>query len=248
MSSWADASEDDLQPAPSSYTGERPRLQLKPRSAAAQDATSSSGGGGSSSKSNPFGAAKPRELVLQSKGIDPSLVEKRIERKASIPRLTGEWQCAEGRGRLIGVLGHQTDQNRQVENLRTELTTLEEQLREANENELPEEEYRSAAEEKRKELNDLMKEFTELNMNGGGGGDADAVEERGDGKKKEEGGGGERKTFERPSERRRRLEAKRREEGGGHGGGHGRRYHDDEEGGGEDPYGEIGLRCTSGFY
>jgi hypothetical protein len=52
--------------------------------------TPGSEGGGSSSKSNPFGAAKPRELVLQSKGIDPTAVEKRVERKASVARLTGE--------------------------------------------------------------------------------------------------------------------------------------------------------------
>ena len=65
MSSWADQSEDsaaDLVQAPAEYTGshrERPRLKLKPRSVTAgQPAPSSSGG---SSKSNPFGAAKPRE-------------------------------------------------------------------------------------------------------------------------------------------------------------------------------------------
>ena len=31
MSTWADESEGHLQPAPSSYTGERPKLNLKPR-------------------------------------------------------------------------------------------------------------------------------------------------------------------------------------------------------------------------
>lgn len=66
MSSWADESEDvepRLEQAPPEYTGGggvRPRLQLKPRSttgvaaAEAQDPHRSS-------KSNPFGAAKPRE-------------------------------------------------------------------------------------------------------------------------------------------------------------------------------------------
>ena len=63
MSSWADASEDTvpLEQAPAEYTGGsgvRPRLHLKPRSATAGQAHAS---GGSSSKSNPFGAAKPRE-------------------------------------------------------------------------------------------------------------------------------------------------------------------------------------------
>ena len=42
------------------------------------------------SNSSIFGAAKPREEVLQSKGIDPKDVEKKVERKASIVRLTGE--------------------------------------------------------------------------------------------------------------------------------------------------------------
>ena len=57
--SWADESEEHLEPAPTEYggSGVRPRLQLKPRSKAApQD--SGAGGGGSSSI---FGAAKPRE-------------------------------------------------------------------------------------------------------------------------------------------------------------------------------------------
>lgn len=59
------------------------------------------------------------------------------------------------------------DQNRQVEALRAEVTSIEEKLREANENELPEEEYRVAAEEKRAELNDLMKEFQSINLKEG---------------------------------------------------------------------------------
>lgn len=65
MSSWADESEDyaPLEQAPDEYTGGggvRPRLHLKPRSATAgQQSTGASSGG--SSKSNPFGAAKPRE-------------------------------------------------------------------------------------------------------------------------------------------------------------------------------------------
>ena len=42
-----------------------------------------------------FGAAKPREEVLQSKGIDPKAVEKRVEKKASIVRFTGE--CIENK-------------------------------------------------------------------------------------------------------------------------------------------------------
>jgi pyruvate/2-oxoglutarate dehydrogenase complex dihydrolipoamide acyltransferase (E2) component len=52
--------------------------QLKPRSQAAASAATHASAG----KSNPFGAAKPREEVLASKGIDPKLVEERIEKKA----------------------------------------------------------------------------------------------------------------------------------------------------------------------
>jgi rubredoxin len=39
-------------------------------------------------KSNPFGAAKPRELVLQQKGVDPKAVDAKIDAKVTKPRLT----------------------------------------------------------------------------------------------------------------------------------------------------------------
>lgn len=73
MSSWADESEDQysnerpLEQAPAEYTGGgagggvRPRLQLKPRSTNAGSASYPSSSSTSTSKSNPFGAAKPRE-------------------------------------------------------------------------------------------------------------------------------------------------------------------------------------------
>mmetsp|Transcript_12773 Transcript_12773/g.19037 ORF Transcript_12773/g.19037 Transcript_12773/m.19037 type:complete len:284 (-) Transcript_12773:141-992(-) len=211
---WADDSEEQLEPAPAEYTGSavpagRPRLQLKPRSKAA--APQAAGGGSSSI----FGAAKPREAVLASKGIDPTLVDKRVERKASVARLTAE-------------------QDRQVEGLRKELTEVEEKLREANEQELPEEEYRVAAEEKREELNKLMKEFAEMNLKGPS---ADVKVEEGADTKGGKADG--RKHYERPSERRRRLEAKRREEGG-EGGGYGGHKSYDNEGGDDDAYKSFG--------
>ena len=105
------------------------------------------------------------------------------------------------------ITSYSADQDRQVEALRKELTEVEEKLREANEQELPEEEYRVAAEEKRAELNKLMKEFTEMNLKGPS---ADVKAETGGGR--DGGKPNERKHYERPSERRRRLEAKRREE------------------------------------
>ena len=59
MSSWADESEEHLEPAPAEYggSGVRPRLQLQPRSKVTPQDSGSTGGGGSSI----FGAAKPRE-------------------------------------------------------------------------------------------------------------------------------------------------------------------------------------------
>ena len=60
----------------------RPTLKLAPRSAAAAAARTGSG----SSKSNPFGAAKPREEVLSRKGVDVNEVEKKIEAKVAVSK------------------------------------------------------------------------------------------------------------------------------------------------------------------
>jgi len=84
-------------------------------------------------------------IVLASKGIDASLVDAKVERKASIPRLTAE-------------------QDRRIEALRKELTAVEERLREANEMELPEEDLRIESESKREELNVLIAAFHEANF------------------------------------------------------------------------------------
>ncbi|KAL7532086.1 hypothetical protein ACHAWF_004008 [Thalassiosira exigua] len=231
MSSWADESEDGppLEQAPAEYTGGggvRPRLRLKPRSANAgstsQDPSPRAGG------SNPFGAAKPREEVLASKGIDASLVDKRVERKASVPRLTAE-------------------QDRQVEDLRAELTDIELKLREANEMELPEEDFRIAAEEKREELNVLVKGFNEMNLKERAEGDQARKERdggRGGGGHGAAGGAGSpQRKFERPSERRRRLEQERGEGGGG---GRYGDYDNDREGGQDDNYASFGSNRRGG--
>ena len=161
------------------------------------------------------------------------------------------------------------EQDRQVEAMRTELSDLEEKLREANEMELPDEDLRIATEEKRAELNLLVKGFHELNLKepnertsstttaadrskdraggnaGGGSGKASGV-----------GGapGGSSAPpltkFERPSERRRRLEQQMRDTGGeyqhgggsyGGGGGGGRRYNNQGDGGrGDDSFSSFG--------
>ncbi len=70
---WGDEAEDPspeepFEPAPAGHgggggsgSGERPRLNLMPRGATAAGVSAGAAAGGGSSKSNPFGAAKPRE-------------------------------------------------------------------------------------------------------------------------------------------------------------------------------------------
>lgn len=200
MSSWADQSDpsynEPWSAASSSYQeqdsrgsthaapSQRKRLQLKPRST---KKPSESSGTSAASSSSPFGAAKPREEVLAQKGIDPKLVDERIQKKATPLRFTKE-------------------QEEELEILRAGLTKVEEELRDANERELPEEKFRVETERRRKELNEVMKNFQELNLQT----QQEQLAEKAN---------KPRQKFERPSERRRRLE----QEGGG--GGH--HHHDD---------------------
>ena len=65
---------------------QRKRLQLQPRSEAGAAAAQAS----QSAKANPFGAAKPREEILASKGMNAADMDKQIERKAAPVRLTRE--------------------------------------------------------------------------------------------------------------------------------------------------------------
>jgi hypothetical protein len=58
---------------------------LKPRSVGAADASTVEHKSG---KSNPFGAAKPRELVLASKGIDPSTIDAKVAKKSVVKHYT----------------------------------------------------------------------------------------------------------------------------------------------------------------
>eukprot|EP00588_Corethron_pennatum_P014875 CAMPEP_0194279054 /NCGR_PEP_ID=MMETSP0169-20130528/13169_1 /TAXON_ID=218684 /ORGANISM="Corethron pennatum, Strain L29A3" /LENGTH=178 /DNA_ID=CAMNT_0039023411 /DNA_START=67 /DNA_END=600 /DNA_ORIENTATION=+ len=119
----------------------RQRLQLKPRSAVRSvDANASS-----SSKPSPFGAARTREEVLASKGIDPKLVEARIERKAVPLRLS-------------------KDQDEDLRALRAELAHAEAALRSANENEMPEEVHRVRVTGKKKELDEMIEQFRTVNL------------------------------------------------------------------------------------
>jgi hypothetical protein len=122
-------------------------VQLKPRSAhAGQEPVAASGRTKSrSAKGNPFGAAVPREQVLKTRGIDASVMDASIERKANVLHFTSE-------------------QEAELEAVRVALTKAEKDLLEANENELPEETFRIKAEAKRKELNDLMSKFAHVSV------------------------------------------------------------------------------------
>ena len=60
-------------------------MQLKKRSVGPATNVESSR---TSAKNNPFGAAKPREEVLASKGIDVSTIDSRIDKKAVVARFT----------------------------------------------------------------------------------------------------------------------------------------------------------------
>jgi hypothetical protein len=122
--------------------------------ATSQKATTSSSNshGG---KSNPFGAAKPREQVLQQRGVDIQTLDDKFEKKSkssSSSSQTQSWSSA---------------QKAQVQAVRLELTRLEALWREANEKELPEEVYRQQAAAKRDELNQLLAALTASTTPGG---------------------------------------------------------------------------------
>ena len=118
------------------------KLQLKPRSARASDRSRQRQ---SSAKGNPFGAAVPREEILQKRGVDVKLVDSKYERKAAAAHFT-------------------PIQEKELEEVRAELEKASVALREANEQELPEEKYRVAEDAKRKELNALMEKFAAANL------------------------------------------------------------------------------------
>lgn len=128
---------------------QRKKLQLKPRS------TAGSAGGASqqqtrqrslSSKGNPFGAAKPREEILQQRGLDVSVQDSKFERKAA-------------------VRTYSVQQASELEVIREQLSKVTADLRHANEHELPEEVYREQETAKRQELNDLVEKFDQMNAN-----------------------------------------------------------------------------------
>ena len=96
-------------------------------------------------KINPFGDAKPREVVLANKGVDYRSVDKRLDRKIAAEHLTPE-------------------QEAEAEIIRLALIQAEDAYWDANEKEIPEEALRLEMEAKRKELHDLLERFQEINL------------------------------------------------------------------------------------
>mmetsp|Transcript_4466 Transcript_4466/g.8498 ORF Transcript_4466/g.8498 Transcript_4466/m.8498 type:complete len:236 (+) Transcript_4466:94-801(+) len=136
----------------------RKKLQLKPRSnrqivpdvVPYPVSSSSPNQQTKKTKPNPFGAAKPRELILQQRGVDVQTLDAKFELKAAhYERTTGSnngWTPA---------------QRANVEAVRRDLERLELQWRDANEKELPEETYRLAVKAKRDELHTLLQQLSE---------------------------------------------------------------------------------------
>lgn len=111
---------------------------------------------------------------MASKGIDAKKVDERIQKKATVIHFT-------------------KDQDAEIQAVQAELSRAEADLRNANEQELPEEKYRVVVEQKKKEMNEMVEQYTKEN--------AEKAKE----KAKAAGADGKH-HFERPSERRRRLD------------------------------------------
>ena len=124
--------------------------QLKPRSARLprqrQNSRSALGGGGSDSL---FGEARPREEILRQRGLDAQDLDRQYDRKAA-------------------PIHYTPDQEQRLEQVRAALELAAAALRDANENEMPEDEFRRAEEQQRKELNALLEEFAKTNLSGDG--------------------------------------------------------------------------------
>ncbi|KAK7248198.1 hypothetical protein SO694_00081193 [Aureococcus anophagefferens] len=167
---------------------ERPRLKLQPKGST----SGASGGAARSAKSNPFGAARTREEVLASKGIDAKAIDAKLdERTKRAPRLTKQ-------------------QEEEMEAATTEVKYEEAQVEKAT---TPEEKAAAEAKlaAKKTEVDALAAKFKQANI------DKEKRFAAKDAKAGKDGKPG-RPQFIRPSERRRQREE---EQGGGGGGGGG---------------------------
>lgn len=99
--------------AASSFSS-RPRLNLLPRGSSgladgAGTAAATAAGGSGARKASVFGDAKPREEVLKQRGLDPALVDARVEMRAGMPPAAAcqgsagadddDWHTVSGHGR-----------------------------------------------------------------------------------------------------------------------------------------------------
>lgn len=124
----------------------RPRLQLKKRDPAAVAAAARTRADSASGKANPFGAARPREETLKAKGVDAAEMDRKIEAKSNaVTRLTRQ-------------------QREEADVLSAAVKVAEDELREANENEMPEMALMATLSEKKKALNDLLEKFAAENL------------------------------------------------------------------------------------
>lgn len=79
----APASGGSVTPVEPEATGPK-KLHLQPRGTTNTTESSST----TTAKSNPFGAAKPREEILKAKGVDIKVADEKIEAKVAKPRYT----------------------------------------------------------------------------------------------------------------------------------------------------------------
>jgi len=166
----------------------RKKLALKPRGSSSTSTLTSTS---STAKSSIFGAAKPREEVLASKGIDAKLVDERITKKATAVHYTRE-------------------QNEEIQAIQAELTRAEADLRHANENELPEASFQKVVDTKRRELHELMELYQKENESTH---DDDNVITKKEQQQQQPSRSKHHHHYERPSERRKRLEAQQQQQG-----------------------------------
>ncbi|KAH8050608.1 plant specific eukaryotic initiation factor 4B [Aureococcus anophagefferens] len=137
--------------SPEAVPAGRPKLMLKKRDPAAAAKAAAERSASASGKPNPFGAARPREETLKAKGVDVKLMDKKIEAKTtSTTRMTRQ-------------------QREEADQLSQAVREAEDALREANENEMPENALRETLAAKRKILNDFMEQVAAANMQKVGG-------------------------------------------------------------------------------
>ena len=132
--------------SPDAAPSGRPKLMLKKRDPAAAAAAAASRTSTTGGKPNPFGSARPREETLAAKGVDLKAMERKIEAKTTATtRMTRQ-------------------QREEADVLSAAVREAEDELREANENEMPENALREQLAERRKALNDFMERVSAENL------------------------------------------------------------------------------------